>query len=145
MATYNVTPVQLSKDVDVVWGAGQATAANDVVNVRGVAATVDGSGVGTAVAKPLKGRYLALVLVGGGATATITVAAGEQGQTPANLADGQGTLSFTVGAAETRVVQLELAKYLKKGAAGAEDYVQLTVTGASATPTVRAIQLSKSA
>jgi hypothetical protein len=143
MADKPVTPVILSKDTVVDVGAGTgALAANDVVYVNPVAAVAPNgtTGAGGSVAVPLKGRYLLLHITGGGAEATFTVAKGVQGQTPANLAHGQEDLVFTVGTTQVRYIQLELAKYLQ-----ADGSVKITVTGASATPTLRAVQLSKAA
>ena len=133
MATYTLNPQNLAKDTAVLVAGGQATVANDIVDVKATSTV------------PLKGRYLALHITGGGATATITVSKGTQGQTPANLAHGGSDLVFTVGAAETKWVQLEMAKYLQWDATNGLSYVRLTVTGASATPTVRAVQLTKAA
>lgn len=134
MATYTLNPQNLAKDTAALVAAGQATVANDIVNVKGTASA------------PLKGRYLALHITGAGATATVTVSKGTQGQTPANLAHGGSDLVFTVGAAETKWVQVELAKYLQNDSSSDKlGYVSLTITGASATPTVRAVQLSKAA
>jgi len=134
MATYTLNPQNLVKDSAVLMAAGQATVANDVVNVSAT------------VSAPLKGRYLMLHITGGGATATVTVGRGTQGQTPANLAHGGADLVFTVGAAETKIVQVELAKYLQVGSTSDHlGFVSLTITGASATPTVRAVQLTKAA
>lgn len=125
MATYTLNPTDLVKNTVSAAVTGQATAAADVVNI------VPNAG------RPLKGRYLAVHVLGAGATATLTFKAGVTGGTPANLA-ALGDLAVTVPSGETRYVQVDLNRFLQS-----DGSVQIVVSGASATPTLRAVQLSK--
>ncbi len=101
----------LAKNTALTTPSGQSVTTGNTAVLTPVAATLDGNGVGTAVAKPFKGRYMLIRLVSSAAS-TITFKAGVTGQTPANQAVA-GDLVVTHGAAADQVIQVELSRFLQ--------------------------------
>ncbi len=105
-----VEVLYLSKNTSALTPTGQSVTTGNTAVLTPDATAVDGNGVGTAAAKPFKGRYM-LVRMVPGAASTVTFKAGVTGQTPANLAS-TGDLVLSSFSADT-VIQLELARFLQ--------------------------------